>query len=390
MKLLDYGGEDMIGDLFLSLGKGIGLLFLQPFLYVYLLLILWIGFNRVKRERKQFSYRIFDSFEELRQSFIPGLVVGLSISIVTILVGIALPKSALLLLTIMMVTIGIFLPLWLLTPSFIFGSIAILMILFPSLQERLNLEWSVADGTVVFLIGSFIILAEAILLRKTKKGTTTPLILEGKRGMKVGAHLFQRAWLLPVFILIPGDSISSMFDFWPVLSIGASQFDLLLFPIGIGFHHVVKSALPVYKIEKIGMELTLLSILCILLAIGGLFEPYIAVGGALVAIIGRIFISVRATKHEEESGNIFMPAHDGVVILSIIPKSLAERMELTVGEKIVKVNGVFVKDEQSFYKAVEKNRALCKLEVIDVQGEIRIVQKATYTDDHHELGIILA
>ncbi len=42
----------------------------------------------------------------------------------------------------------------------------------------------------------------------------------------------------------------------------------------------------------------------------------------------------------------------------------------------------------SFYKALQKNRAYCKLEVFDVNGEIRFVQGALFEGDHHELGIL--
>ena len=41
-----------------------------------------------------------------------------------------------------------------------------------------------------------------------------------------------------------------------------------------------------------------------------------------------------------------------------------------------------------FYEALQQNRAHCKLEVLDVNGQIRFVQRALYEGDHHELGIL--
>lgn len=63
-------------------------------------------------------------------------------------------------------------------------------------------------------------------------------------------------------------------------------------------------------------------------------------------------------------------------------------MGLGVGELITKANGVLINNEESFYEALQKNRAHCKLEVLDVNDQIRFVQRALYEGDHHELGIL--
>ena len=47
-----------------------------------------------------------------------------------------------------------------------------------------------------------------------------------------------------------------------------------------------------------------------------------------------------------------------------------------------------VKTEQQFYEAFQLYRAYCKLEVIDENGENRLVNRALYEGEHHELGII--
>jgi S1-C subfamily serine protease len=63
-------------------------------------------------------------------------------------------------------------------------------------------------------------------------------------------------------------------------------------------------------------------------------------------------------------------------------------MQLSVGEIVSKVNGTIVHNEAEVYEALQRNRAHCKLEVLDVNGQVRFVQRALYEGDHHELGIL--
>lgn len=76
------------------------------------------------------------------------------------------------------------------------------------------------------------------------------------------------------------------------------------------------------------------------------------------------------------------------MILGILLNSPASKMDLKVGEIISKVNGQSVRDEKGFYEALQRNRAHCKLDVLDVNGEVRFVQRALYEGDHYELGIL--
>ena len=63
-------------------------------------------------------------------------------------------------------------------------------------------------------------------------------------------------------------------------------------------------------------------------------------------------------------------------------------MGLQIGDVIRTVNGVQVQTTQQYYEALQLNRAYCKLEVIDDQGENRLVNRALYEGEHHELGVI--
>lgn len=85
---------------------------------------------------------------------------------------------------------------------------------------------------------------------------------------------------------------------------------------------------------------------------------------------------------------IFLKSKQGVKILGVIPQSPAEKMGLIKGEIISKINGTVVHKEEELYKALQKNRAYCKLEVIGNNGEMRFVQRALFEGEHYELGLL--
>ena len=63
-------------------------------------------------------------------------------------------------------------------------------------------------------------------------------------------------------------------------------------------------------------------------------------------------------------------------------------MGLRPGELLTKVNGRMVYSRTELYEALQSNRAHCKLEIYDINDQIRLVQNALYEGDHHELGIL--
>jgi S1-C subfamily serine protease len=107
-----------------------------------------------------------------------------------------------------------------------------------------------------------------------------------------------------------------------------------------------------------------------------------------IAVVGHEGLAFLQKIREDGMPFFFSKKNNGVMILGIIPDSPASKMELKVGELITKVNGSPVTDDKDFYEALQKNRAYCKLEVFDTNGEVRFEQRALYEGDHYELGIL--
>ncbi|MDR4395520.1 PDZ domain-containing protein, partial [Bacillus paranthracis] len=88
------------------------------------------------------------------------------------------------------------------------------------------------EGTIVslaILLGVMLVV-EGLLISKNAVRYSTPKIKKGKRGLRIGLHESNRLWLVPVFILIPGDAVTGFIPWWPVVSIGSTTYSLFLVP----------------------------------------------------------------------------------------------------------------------------------------------------------------
>ncbi|MFC3886559.1 PDZ domain-containing protein [Bacillus songklensis] len=373
---------------------GIGRFFLHPLTYFFIMVAFFVGQARVKRERKYFHTRVFDFVLESKYLFFPGILIGIVLSIITFIAGVYIPIGIIALLSLITVLLsGPFTFRWL-SPAYVIGFTMVIAFLLPEgLAAEGPLKTWLTDiqeaplSSLVALL-ALLLLAEGYLIWKVGGKGTSPAILKSKRGFPIGAHFSQKLWGVPVLLLIPGDGLVKLFSWWPTLSLQGEAFSLFLVPFGIGFFQKVQGMLPSESIENTGKRVLALGIAVMLSVPAAFFFPITAVFIASIAILIREFISIQQKLKDENAPFFFSKREKGLVILGVIPKSPAEKMEMKVGEVIVKVNGVAVSNVNEFYHALQLNRAYCKLEVNDVNGEVRFVQRALYDGEHHELGVL--
>lgn len=374
--------------------KGIGKFFLHPVFYYSVFLAGILGVSRVKRERKNFHIRAYNAYFELRQLLPLGIVTGLVLSIIVIAAGIAVPFAAIFM-------IAAFTLLWSLTtnvrlmgPAYTVGAAFFTLVAaaqrnwpIPLFEKEFQALHEKIYPSVAVLL-ALLLVAEGFLILKNGSYGTSPKLIWSKRGQRVGVHEVKRLWLLPIFMLIPGDVLQLPFSWWPVFHLGAEKYSLLLIPFAVGFQQQIQGMLPKEAIQALGKRIIALGILTTLISAGGYWYPLISIVAVAVAIIGRETFTLAQRIQEDGMPFYFSKKNNGLMILGIIPDSPAHKMALEVGELITKVNGIHVRDEFAFYEALQKNRAHCKLEVVGTNGEVRFVQRALYEGDHHELGIL--
>ncbi|MBP2242022.1 hypothetical protein J2Z40_002595 [Cytobacillus eiseniae] len=377
-----------------EIGKGIGKLFLHPVFYYLFFLAAVLGVSRVKRERRDFHVRAENAYFELRQLLPLGILIGLGVSLLSIAAGLVIPLEAIALTAVFTVLLSFTTKIRLMAPAYTVG-LAFFATIFAVEQKwplpkflttSTEMEASVFPAIAVLL--ALLLIGEGILIFRNGRKGSSPKLIKSKRGQNVGAHEVKRLWMVPLFLVIPGDALQSPFEWWPVFTVAGQAYSIILVPFAIGFFQQVQGNLPIDAIKSVGKKVIWLGVIMTLLSISGFWSPLASIAVVTMAIVGREFITVRQRMMDENQSFYFLKQNQGVMILGIIPESPASLMGLKVGELIVKVNGIPIHDKKGLYEALLKNRAHCKLEVLDTNGQNRFTQRALYEGDHHELGIL--
>ncbi len=382
-----------MAELLSSIGMFFVYLLINPLLYISCIVIFLLSLRRIKREREAFHTRVYAQVADWTIPFFPALITGALLSVITGAVGVVLPKEFLGLLVIFSILFVLTCQVRLMTPVYVCGMMLILYgfefflkdIAF--LHPMFDVFANVPMYVIALLLALFVV-AEGTLIRMNGVKFSSPNLLRSKRGKWIGSHEIRRLWVVPILFFIPDGLIPSG-GYWPIFTFGDSGWQPILFPFLLGFQQQVKAALPQTAIHKIGRRVTALGFILLLLAIGCYYLPSLLALVGFVAIVGREWLSLQAKKHDEKESPFFATRKEGCVVLGVLPGSPAEKMGIAVGETITKVNGQAVDGEESFYQALQKNSAFCKLHVLNLEGEIRFAQGAVYDGEHHQLGVLL-
>lgn len=375
-----------------EIARGIGRMFLHPVFYFSIIWVLLAGFWRIKRERRDFLVRVHTNFLELRHLFPAGILVGVVLSIVSILLGLTIPLKLLFIVALATIILTVIGNARLLSAAFTIGIPLLLLSSF----SLFSFEWNFLGpmdsndllGASVML--GLLMVAEGFLMLKNGLKDVSPKLRTSRRGLTVGALQTKRFWLLPSFLFLPSGVLTMPFDWWPVISSGSTGYSLVLLPFLLGFQQQIQTELPEAAVRRMGKNVLILGLLVLMASIVSalLLPVYAAIITSVFALLGRIWIAYRHRIRENNYPYYFAPRNSGVMVLDVLPDSPADKMGLKTGEIIQTCNKVKVNSKEEMYQALSKNRAYCKLEVFDHNNEIRIVQGALYEGDHHELGIL--
>ncbi|MDO6449528.1 MULTISPECIES: PDZ domain-containing protein [Oceanobacillus] len=380
----------------IELLKGIGRFFINPLVYWTILLLFIAGHRRIKQERMDYGVKIFDVFSEWKNTLGTSLISGLVISVITIGTGMVFSYEMILLLAIVTIILSITMRFSLLSPSYTIGLTFVILFILPLVLENqtiitdTELLLSAIDFTSIALLLGIMILVESILIHNVKRNATFPSIALSDRGAWVGQHRIKKLSLIPFFAMIPNGLIAPFAPWWPYFSIGEETYSVILIPFLIGFDYLAKGHFPVHAVQKISKFNTLLGIGILAIAAGSIFLPFLSIVAVILAIIGKEFLNYKYRVGDRLRRPFFGQLQDGLTIVGIIPATPAARLDIFIGETIVKVNGKRVATEEQFYKALQSTGAFFKLEILDDRGENRFVQGAFYEGDHHELGLLFA
>nr|WP_194382802.1 S1C family serine protease [Bacillus mojavensis] len=372
--------------------KSAGLFFLHPLFWFFVIVSLAFGYVRIKRERKTFHTRIADIYDELKFTYTKGLIPGILLSIVLGVLGISIPLGILAIIAVMTAAAALTLRANWMSAAYI---VSVSMLIGFGLQvnqtepflDRFPQGFAVVWPALAVFLG-LLVIAEGAVAYRSAHVKTSPGLVVSSRGLPIGQQLANRIWLLPLFILVPGNGIESHLSWWPVFSVPGGSFHFLWIPYFVGFGQRVQGSLPETSIRITAKRVCILGLIVSALGAASLLWTPLAGAAVCAAVLGRIFLSVKQRINDNTAPFYFSKRDQGLMVLGIIPNTPAEDLELKIGEIITKVNGVPVKHVSDFYEALQRNRAYVKLEIIGLNGEIRFDQRASYEGEHHELGIL--
>lgn len=381
-------GEAWLTETLMAIAK----IVINPLFYWSFILIVFTGLRRIKEERQNFGIKINDLFSEWSRTWIVSIGFGLMITAIMIGVGVVFTYETMLVLSIITIILSIHGKLTWLSASYTVGLTYIVMLFAPLLLPYQNVisaeHFEQVNFTAIALLVALFMIAESVLLRTMHGNESFVSIGKGPRGARVGQHYLRKLCVIPFFILIPSGLITPLAPFWPYISIGGETYSLLLLPFVFGFNHVVRSSLPQVGAKYLGKWIGLLSMLVLGVVVGSIYIPFLSALAILLAIIGREFILYKFRIHEKQARPYFTARETGLMVLTVIPGSRADRLGIVVGEVIAKVNGKTIRSASEFYYYLQESGAFFKLDVLDKYGEVRFIQSALYEGDHHELGII--
>lgn len=387
----------MIEQWGLQLLAALGRMFLNPLLYWALLVLLISGARRIKSDRINFGMKMYDYFNEVKQTFLFTLIFSVFISSLAILFGFVFTFEMLILLTIVTVLLSITGSFHLLSPAYTLGITFFAFMLLPLLPrdsytflkplESIEMLTKFQFVTFALLIG-MLMLAEALLVLRAKPNHMYPSLTLGNRGVWFGQQQLKRLAIIPFVLFIPANETTNFSPFLPYFELGNSTYFLAVVPFLIGVQIMSRTDMIQSLQSKIGRQKLTLSIIVLMIAIVSYFYYALSIVAIIVAIIGSEWITYRNRMRNKHGTAVLAPANNGLKVLATLPGSRAEELEILPGEVISKVNGINITNSQQFYKALQQSGAFFKLDVIDMNDEVRFIQSAFFAEDHHELGLI--
>ncbi len=375
--------------------------FLNPLLYLFLLLFWMHYYRQIQFERKLYHVRYTNPWQQWFHSVVHGVFGGMIVSILLFALGAVLRPLDLWIVGGLSLLLAL-VQLPYLCFAYAAGWYSLTAFLVQLGPQEAGISW--IEGPWQFLaqthlpsilgLAAVLHLAEAFLVRLNRGRGSSPLFVGGKRGRLLGAYQMQKFWLLPFAAVIPVSSggIELIPSWWPMALAGAAgtSFAFMLFPVVAGFSDLALSQLPEQKARASARRLLLYSVLLLALAWAANITEWAGLAGAAFAILGHEAIVRISSAREWNRPPIFTQLGQGIVVLAVLPQTPAEKLGIVAGDVILKVNGMDIQHADDFYPALQLNSAFCKMEVRNVEGHIKYLQRAVYQGEHHQLGLVIA
>lgn len=374
-------------------------LFLQPFYYISIILIMLLYRRQVLLERKLFHVRLNSWLLQTGRTVLGGLTAGVAISIVFAFIGMTLTVGGILCIWVVSILL-LLLRVRYLCLAYSVGVLGVIQFILTFIPSVEGEGWLAAiiltlrelNIPALLCLVAVLHIAEGLLVRWQGASFAGPLFYEGKRGRLVGGYQMQSLWPIPLFLLVPAQTTGEVLPWVPFFGGDAWQggFGLVALPIVIGFSEMTAGMIPQAKTRITSGRLISYGIVILILSVLSAKWSLLTIIAALCAFGLHEFLVLKSRYEEQQLSPLFVNPLGGLRVLAVIPDSPADVMGIQAGETIIRANGVSVTTKEELHAALRMNAAYCKLEVRNLAGESKFIQRALYSGEHHQLGVILS
>lgn len=357
---------------------------MQPLWLIGILMIFGNYQFRLRQERKHFRIAVNKDWYEGRHFLKKGIILAVLLSSLSLLVGLLLdPKNLLIYQLVSMVLL-------LLTPV-VETSLIGLFLSASIIYGAKMLGWSFSTGLTASFLGLLCLFLSGrlIMLYHPKLSFFSPRIKQGKRGRQIAAYTWREFSVFPLLILVPGETLHSSLNFWPLFAINGHKFSLMLFPFFIGIACRVAKQAPLSAVKLYRQQTRNLLLTAVGLTIISVIFAQITPFAWLILGIVSVWQFYQRQALDKKAQAWYVQTNDGVRVIAVQSQTPAAKMKIMPGDVILTCNGIKVSDETQLYQALQQNAAYCKLKLKNFEGELKIAEGAIYNDSPHEIGLIL-
>lgn len=386
------------------IGKAALSLLTQPLFYASLLLLVIIYTYRTRMERAMFSVKLQPWLKRYTLAAAGGMLAALAVSIIAVLLGFTFTSATVWWLW------GVSIIIMLIRLRFvsIIYSASVVSLLnlaahaIGPLELEHNVQWLYESLLAlqpinILVVASLLSIAQSLLVRWQGKHFVSPIYMSGKRGKIIGGYVLQSYWAAPMFLFMPvaaGESGAVSFAANTAqpyfLTAGPEAWLLLACPLMLGVTGMTQSLSPALFIKRVSNQWLIYSVLFFIVSVAAWWITPLSWIAALGMLISFELVHAINRWNESKRAPRYAPLDKGLRVLAIIDHSPAVHMGIVAGDTVMKANGQAVNTLDELYTAMSTNPAFCKLELLNVEGELKFAQRARFADEHHQLGIIMA
>ncbi|SEF60072.1 PDZ domain (Also known as DHR or GLGF) [Caloramator fervidus] len=390
--------------------QGVVSFLFQPIAWIFLF-ILYLQYKRIYRLQKEmyFGDLKYSIKDMMVTSILSGILAALFINILMTLVGITFSNSVglqiVVLISLILLTInpryvclsysgGLF-SLFLIISKYLIDKDIINSKSFIEFINFINID----IPSLMAIIG-IMHLIEAVLIWIDGYKAATPAYMK-KEDKIIGVYVIQRFWPIPLifYFLMKGtvslgDLVSTP-DWWPLFKPSIKSIDLknavfMAIPVFamLGYGDFAISTDVKTKVKRTSIHLIFFSIILIFLAFFAIKYNIFAFVASIFSPIAHEFLIIYERYIENKKPPLWIRREDGIVVLDSMPNSVAEKMGIKAGDKIVAINNYPIRNLEDLINFFQSYYNYVWVEVVDVYGNKKLYEYKDYQNGISELGIL--